>query len=96
MVTVRLSSLQRGYSVGHMEANLVKEKVGWRARHHRLLHGRIRSKMFTEARAVAASHVDAEILTGDNVPPTHPNPLSYLIRQGFHWGTVTVWRDTIG
>jgi hypothetical protein len=74
----------------------MKEKVGWRAKHHRLLRllkesslavQGIRSKIAPEARVVAAFPLFMEVLTGAGALSVF---LSYPIRQGFHWGMVTV------
>jgi hypothetical protein len=48
-------------------------------------------------RAMAASMVSMEVLMSNSTPttpPELPHHLSYLIRQGFHWGIVTVCQDT--
>lgn len=38
-----------------------------------------------------------KVLRGDEILPSHtPLLLSYLMKQGFRWSTVMVWRDMIG
>lgn len=54
----------------------------------------VREQKGTKARVVATFPVFVEVLSGYGV--FLPHLMSFLIKQGFHWGMVTVLLNTIG
>lgn len=52
----------------------------------------MRQQKATTVREVVVSLIFTKVLTDDDVhTPPPPPPSDYLISQGFHWASLTVW-----